>query len=618
VTEPSIGIDLGTTNSAVASLVDGKPRIIERCTGQRLLPSMVGFGPEGERVIGEAARALAETLPENVAYATKRFMGMRWSSDLAAKVRGILPFSVASGPNEDVRVRIAGRTLPVVQIAAMILSELRLDAESFFGREVRRAVVTVPAAFNDAQRQATKEAAKIAGLDVLRLINEPTAAALAYGLTTGFEGRAMVFDLGGGTFDVSVLEVREGVFEAIATGGDPFLGGEDFDNAIVQWLLSQVADPVVRERAAHDRPSLQRLKAAAEQAKKAISTTEETRISAVILADDKAASLPIETLLSRHQLDELVRPKAEQCLTILDRTLKEGNVEKESIARVLMVGGMTRMPLIRRMVAEHFGAEPATNLNPDEVVAMGAAIQASELVARAGNVLLMDIVSNTLSVGIAGGACKPLIRKNTSLPCKAREVFNPCRDAQTNVRIPVLQGESQTASGNFLLGELTLGQLKGGRRSETPIEVTFDMGTDGILSVQAMDVTTGRAKSANIMARTDLPASELERMTDREKSHRLSPAAQIESGERKRNVEIREGLRRAMERARELHQELQQASSETAEPNAKAVVESVGRWLVEAEVIEQSGSIEEVEVATQSLKDMVKKLFGTGDPRAAI
>ncbi len=611
MSEPSIGIDLGTTNSAVASLVDGQPRIIERSTGQRLLPSMVAFSEGGERLVGEAARALTEILPENVAYATKRFMGQRWTPELANKVRALYPFTVVAGPNEDVRVRVAGRTLPVVEIAAAVLGQLRADAEAFFGREVHQAVITVPANFNDAQRQATKEAAKIAGLEVLRLINEPTAAALAYGLSSGFQGRALVFDLGGGTFDVTVLEVRDGVFEVIATGGDPFLGGEDFDNMLVQWLIAQISDAPLRERASKDKAALQKLKAAAEHAKIAISTTEQARISTTLLPELRAqgGGISLESMLTRGFFERLARPLVERCLSIVNRTLIEAGIASESIGKVMLVGGMTRMPLLRTMVAERFGQPPATNVNPDEVVALGAAIQAAELSDKVGKVLLLDVVSSTLSVGIAGGTCKPLIRKNSSLPRRAAEIFHPSRDGQTLVRIPVVQGESSRSSENFLLGELTLGQLPVARRGDVEIEIGFEMGTDGILAVSAKDVATGHAESVRLVARTDLPASELERLQEKEKGSR-DGAALIEQQSRERSIKARTALREVATRVRKLHRELTLAAQDNQAPEAHAVVEALGRRLVEAEQTERSGSIDEVEAKTMEIKDVLVKLVG--------
>ncbi len=609
MSEPSIGIDLGTTNSAVATVVDGRPRLIERRSGQRLLPSMVGFSPGGQRVVGEEARVLAESFPEHVAYATKRFMGQRWTPELASRMRNVLPFPIVAGPSDDVRVKLGGRTLPVVQIAAMILGELRLDAEAFFQCPVTRAVLTVPANFNDAQRQATQEAARLAGLETQRLLNEPTAAALAYGLTTGFEGRAIILDLGGGTFDVSLLEVNQGVFEVIGTGGDPFLGGEDFDQLIVRWLIDQIRDPSVRDRVAYDRVCLQRLKVLAEQAKCAVSTLEETPVTATLHPDGKGQPFKLEATLTRAFLEELVDPLVQRCLGIIDQTLAETKVTPQTVNAVLLVGGMTRMPLIHRRVAEAFGREPSRGVSPDEAVALGAAVHASELSGRHGNVVLLDIVGSTLGVGIAGGASKPLIRKRTRLPCSVKEIFHPSRDGQTVVRIPVMQGESLRANENFALGELTLEGLRAGYRGDTAIEVTFEMGTDGVLAVKAVDANTGREESARILARTDLQASEASHIAAEESGH-LTTADRIEQEVRQRNVAVHGQLHEAIERLRGIHHDLTLAAAESPLANAQSIVEALGKRLVEAEKVSREGSLEEVEAMAREVLQLEHQLLG--------
>lgn len=607
--EPAIGIDLGTTNSAVAAVAgDGKPYIIERRTGQRLLPSVVGFTPGGDRVVGEAARILAEEFPENVAYATKRLMGQRWSPELSAQMRNVLPFPIVAGPGEDVRVKIAGRTLPVVQIAAMILTELRLDAEAYFQRPVSKAVLCVPANFNDAQRQATQEAARIAGLEPMRLLNEPTAAALAHGLTTGFEGRAIILDLGGGTFDVSLLEVSQGVFEVVGTGGHPFLGGEDFDQRVARWILDQVPDEATRERVLADRIAVQRLKVTAEQAKCAVSLLEATPVSVDLLPEAKGNPCHVETTLTRAQLEELVEPLVNRCIDIVNRTLTETRVEASTVQAVLLVGGMTRMPLVRQRLTERFGKQPSTGVSPDEAVAMGAAVHAHEICARQGKVVLLDIVGSTLGVGITGGACQHLIRKRTRLPCEATEIFHPSRDGQTTVRIPVYQGESLRAADNFLLGELTLEGLHTGYRGETKIAVTFALGTDGVLSVSAKDVATGREQTARIAARTDLQSSEAAHIAAEEKEH-LTTADRIEQEVRQRNVEAHGSLHDVIVRLETLHKDLTIAAAESPLANAQSVVEALGKRLVEANKVAAEGPIEAVVETARELEELERKLM---------
>ncbi len=520
--EPALGIDLGTTNSAAAAVIEGDLQVVpRRGSGELLLPSMVGFDPGGARVVGEEARFLAETFPERVAFAVKRFMGRRWTPELTAGRRGALPFPVVGGPNEDVRVKLAGRVLPVTQVAAMILTELRLDAEAHFRRQVTKAVISVPASFDDAQRQATREAARIAGLEVLRLVNEPTAAALAYGLATRFAGHALVFDIGGGTFDVSILRVDEGRFEVVATGGDPTLGGEDFDEVIATWLLAQL-EPKVHERVVHDPVSLARLRVAAEAAKRAISKEEEAVIEVELLPSLKGPGARLETLLTRHFFDHLVAVPLQRCLAVVDQALSAAHMDPRQVDQILMVGGMTRAPVIRRLVQSRFGKEPITSLDPDLAVAMGAAQHAAELAGDGAAAQLFDVNSQTLSVALAGGTVKPLVPRNVALPARATEVFHPARAGQGEVRIAVVQGEGRTASENALLGELRLAGLHGATRGDVPVEVTFALGADGILHVEAKDAASGRATAARIEARTELASAELDRLVEEEARHRAA------------------------------------------------------------------------------------------------
>ncbi len=601
--EPSIGIDLGTTNCAVATSHEGSLRIIERATGQRLLPSMLGLTPDGNRVVGEEARLLSETVPENVAWATKRFIGRRWTPQLAAEARAHFPFTLVGGPQQDVRVKLGQKVMPIAQIAAALLGELRADAEAHFGREVRRAVITVPAAFNDAQRQATQEAAAIAGLEVLRLINEPTAAALAFGLSTGFVGHAVVFDLGGGTFDVSVLEMRDGVFEVVATGGDPFLGGEDFDAVLVQWLISHIADPGTRERVSHEPATLQRLKAAAEAAKKAVTLTDSAHISTVLAQDDKPGrGVHIDTMLSRHFFELLVRPKTEQCLAIVERTLAEAKVKASAVKAVLLVGGMTRVPLIREMVIQRVGKLPALSVNPDEAVALGAAIHAAELSSHVKKTLLLDVVGSTLSVGIAGGLVQPLIRKNTKLPCAVNDVFHASHDGQTTARLPILQGESTRATENAQLGELKLEGLKGDTRAQ--IEVRFDLSVDGTVSVSARDRTTGQEQSARIIARADLREEERQRLQKEEREQR-DAADTLDVGERNKNRHARRALHEVLVPLKRLHRDLKLAATEIGDEAAQQTGEELGRALLEAERVEHSGTRDEVVEVAKKMRDLL-------------
>ena len=602
--KPSLGIDLGTTNSAVATCSLGEPRIIERATGQRLLPSLVGITEDGQRVVGEEARLLSQISPDAVASATKRFIGQRWTPELAARSRLLYPYTLVAGPGEDVRVKLGMQTLPIVQIAGMLLSELRADAEDLFGTEVRKAVITVPANFTDAQRQATREAAEIAGIEPLRLLNEPTAAAMAYGLSSGFAGTCVVFDLGGGTFDVSVLEVKDGVFEVRATAGDPYFGGDDFDNVLVQWLLSHVQDAPSRERVTHDRVAVQHLKQLAERAKREVSTAEFSRISAVLLPDTRGRGIALESMLTRTFFEKLVRPKTEHALAIVEKALLEANVSASDIDTVLLVGGMTRVPLLRSLVSKHFGKEPDSRIDPDEAVALGAAIHAAELVEKKGQTLLLDVVGASLGVQIAGGLVKPLLLRNTMLPCHATEVFYPGHDGQTVVRVPVLQGDGKRAEENTRLGEVKLGNLLGTLRKEHAIEVTFAMDTEGMLSVSAVDRLSGQSEVVKVDARMDLPKREADALAAQEEAHRAEQSS-VDAQERRKSRHARRALHGALVSVRKVHRELQVLEHDPEQTDAKQLADQLATAIVEAEVTESSGTVEEVEATTQRLLQMI-------------
>lgn len=602
--KPSLGIDLGTTNSAIATCSLGEPRIIERATGQRLLPSLVGITAEGHRVVGEEARLLSQVSPELVASATKRFIGQRWTPELAARSRLLYPYTLVAGPGEDVRVKLGAQTLPIVQISGMLLSELRADAEDLFGTEVRKAVITVPANFTDAQRKATREAAEIAGIEPLRLLNEPTAAAMAYGLSHGFAGTCVVFDLGGGTFDVSVLEVKDGVFEVRATAGDPYFGGDDFDNVLVQWLLSHVQDAPSRERVTHDRIAVQHLKQLAERAKREVSTAEFSRISAVLLPDTRGRGIPLESMLTRTFFEKLVRPKTEHALAIVERALLEANVTASNIDVVLLVGGMTRVPLLRSLVSKHFGKEPDARIDPDEAVALGAAVHAAELVEKKGQTLLLDVVGASLGVQIAGGLVKPLLLRNTMLPCHATEVFYPGHDGQTVVRVPVVQGDGKRAEENTRLGEVKLGNLLGTLRKEHAIEVTFAMDTEGMLQVSAVDRLSGQSEVVKVDARMDLPTKEADALAAQEEAHRAEQSS-VDAQERRRSRHARRALHGTLVSVRKVHRELQVLAYDPEQVDAKTLADQLATAIVDAEVTESSGTLEEVEAATQRLIELL-------------
>ncbi len=597
---PSIGIDLGTTNSAVATSTGGRLRLIERATGQRLLPSLVGITEEGTRVVGDEARLLAETSPELVASATKRFIGQRWTPELAARSRQLYPYTLVAGPQEDVRIKLGAHTMPISQISGMLLSEMRADAEDHFASEVTEAVITVPANFTDAQRAATREAAEIAGLRVLRLLNEPTAAAMAYGLANGFSGSALVFDLGGGTFDVSVLRVQDGVFEVLATAGDPYFGGDDFDNILVQWLLSHVPDAPTRERITNDKATVQHLKMLAERAKRDVSSAESSRISAVLQPESRHGGIPIETMLTRPFFEKLVRPKTEHALSIVEQALMEANINAGDVDTVLLVGGMTRVPLLRSLVARHFGKEPDARVDPDEAVALGAAIHAAELVEKRGQTLLLDVVGSAMGVEVAGGLVKPVLARNSMLPCRATQIFYPGRDGQTQVRVPICQGEGKRATETTQVGELVMESLESTVRSAHELEVTFAMDVEGMLSVSAIDKFSGQAQEVRIDARTALGQSEAARLRAEEQKHREQQAS-VDVEERRKNRHARRALHGALIAVRRLQRELMHVARESEADDAKELSEQLAPALIEADRVERSGSREEVEKMTQTL-----------------
>jgi molecular chaperone DnaK len=548
--EPVVGIDLGTSTSAVATVENGKPRVLSNRIGRSLTPSLVGFTTDGVRVVGEEARLLAVTRPSDVAAATKRFIGRRWNPKLVQEARSLVAYPLVEGPSGEIRARIAGRVLPLTQISAMVLGELKLDAEAHFGRPVQKCVITVPANFDDNQRAATKQAAQIAGLHVLRIVNEPTAAAVAYGLTSKFEGKALVFDLGGGTFDVSILEVESGVFQVQATGGDPVLGGEDFDAAVVQWLLSQL--PLAqREGAAHDTISIQRLKIAAEQAKRELSEADEARVTASGLGDHGPGGtlVDLDVRLTRPEFERLVEPLVTRALEVTRKMMEEANASPKDIQIILLVGGMTRVPLIRKRVAELFGKPPVVGVNPDEVVALGAAVHASEIVAQDGETLLIDVASHSLGVGVFGGGVRKVVKKNTAIPVVAREVFLPSAGGQNKARIVIYQGESDQSEGNVKLGEVLLSDLRVKYRVDTPLEVTFELSSEGTVSVRCMDLTSGLSEALRITQRTELSADEVKALRAEQAAYhadRAEPETR-ELAEFETLLEQGDTLRRALE-----------------------------------------------------------------------
>jgi molecular chaperone DnaK len=518
--EPVIGIDLGTTNSVVATVVDGVPRVIPSRTGQNLTPSIVAIAKNGKRLVGNLAKRQAITNAENTVFAAKRLIGRRWGSKEVEDARKVLPYTLVPGPEQaDVRVEIAGKVHAIPEISAMVLAELKADAEAFFGRSVRKAVVTVPAYFNDGQRQATKDAGRIAGLEVLRIINEPTSAALAYGFGRQMEKKVVVFDLGGGTFDVSILDIGKSVYDVIAVGGDTYLGGEDFDRRVMDWLTFTFAKENGGIDLRQDKMALQRLRDGAEKAKCELSSVPTTSIHLPFLVGggDGKAALHLDKQLSREKLEELTKDLVDRCITVAEKTLKDAGVRPAQVGEVILVGGMTRMPRVQRAVKEYFGREPCKGVHPDEVVALGAGIQALALTAPAregGEVLLLDVTPQNLGLMVAGGYFQTVIARNTTVPTSETHLFTTVQDNQTSVRIAVLQGESEKAIENELLGEFILDGIRPARRGEVAIEVTFEISADGIVGVSAKDVDTGQQQSITVTATSGLTEDELRRIMD--------------------------------------------------------------------------------------------------------
>jgi molecular chaperone DnaK len=518
--EPVIGIDLGTTNSVVATVRDGIPRVIPNRSGQMLTPSIVAVAKNGKRLVGALAKRQAITNAENTVFAAKRLIGRRWGSREVEDGRRVLPYTLVPGPEgNDIRVELGGRAYAVPEIAALVLAELKADAEAWFGRPVSRAVITVPAYFNDGQRHATKDAGRIAGLEVLRIINEPTSAALAYGFGKLVERKVVVFDLGGGTFDVSILDIGKSVYDVVAVGGDTYLGGEDFDRRVMDWLTFTFARENGGVDLREDKMSLQRIRDAAEKAKIELSGATSTALHLPFLVGggEGRPALHLDKQLSREKLEELTKDLVDRCIAVTEKTLRDAGVRPNQIGEVVLVGGMTRMPRVQRAVKELFGREPCRGVHPEEVVALGAAIQAHALTApqAAGNeVLLLDVTPQNLGIMVVGGYFQTIIPRNTTVPTSETHLFTTVQDNQAAVRIAVLQGEHERAADNELLGEFVLEGIRPARRGEVEIEVTFEISADGIVGVSARDVATGQQQSITVTATSGLTEEELKRILD--------------------------------------------------------------------------------------------------------
>ncbi len=514
-----IGIDLGTTNSAVAYMEGGEPTIIANAEGGRITPSVVAFTKNGERLVGQVAKRQAITNPENTIYSIKRFMGRRFSDPEVQRSKNLVSYKIAEASHGGVEVVLTdGKKLSPPEVSAMILGKLKTDAEAFLGDKVTQAVITVPAYFDDNQRQATKDAGQIAGLEVLRIVNEPTAAALAYGLDKKKDELVAVYDLGGGTFDISILQLGEGVFEVKATNGDTHLGGDDFDQRVIDWLVEEFKkDQGIDLR--NDRQALQRLKEAAEKAKIELSTTMQTEVNLPFITADQSGPKHLVITLTRSKLEQLVGDLVEKTLGPVKQCMKDADVDAAKVNEVILVGGMTRMPLVVETVKKLFGKEPHKGVNPDEVVAVGAAIQAGVLKGDVKDVLLLDVTPLSLGIETLGGVATKLIERNTTIPTSKSQVFTTAADGQNQVEINVVQGERELAADNKSLARFILDGIPPAPRGVPKIEVSFDIDANGIVKVRAKDQATGKEQHVTITASSGLAKDEVDKLVRDAQSH---------------------------------------------------------------------------------------------------
>jgi len=557
-----IGIDLGTTNSVVAVMEGGEPVVITNPEGSRLTPSVVAFTKGGERLVGQVAKRQAVTNPENTIFSIKRFMGRR-HSEVSEEMK-MVPYQVGSAPNGDVRVKIGDKEYAPPEISGMILQKLKQAAEEYLGQPVTKAVITVPAYFNDAQRQATKEAGKIAGLEVMRIVNEPTAAALAYGLDKKKDETIAVYDFGGGTFDISILEVGEGVVEVKATNGDTHLGGDNLDQRIIEWIAAEFkkSDGIDLSK---DRMALQRLKEAAEKAKMELSTVMETDINLPFITADQSGPKHLQLKLTRAKFEQLVEDLLQKTVGPTKQALSDAGVDPKQIDEVVLVGGSTRIPRVQQIVKDMFGKEPHKGVNPDEVVAVGAAIQAGVLAGEVKDLLLLDVTPLSLGIETLGGVLTTLITRNTTIPTRKSETFSTAADSQTSVEVHVLQGERPLARDNRTLGRFQLVGIPPAPRGVPQIEVTFDIDANGIVNVSAKDLGTGKEQKITITASSGLSKDEVERMMKDAESHAE------EDKKRREEIETRNRADQAVYAAEKMLQEMGDkipASDKTAVQNA--------------------------------------------------
>ena len=590
-----IGIDLGTTNSVVAVMEGGEPTVIPSSEGGNLIPSVVAINTKtGERLVGRVARNQAVVNPENTIFSVKRFMGRKFSDAEVRDAAKLVPYEVSAASNGDVRIHMNEREYSAPEISAMILQKIKADAEAYLGGSVDQAVITVPAYFNDAQRNATKDAGKIAGLEVLRIINEPTASSLSYGLGDRNEGIIAVYDLGGGTFDISILEVADGVFEVKSTNGDTYLGGDNFDDRVINWI----ADEFKQENGIdlrRDRQALQRLKEAAEKAKIELSSTLSAEVNLPFITADASGPKHLNMTLTRAKLESLVDDLVKKSIEPCRLALKDAGLSASDVDAILLVGGMTRMPAIQEAVKGFFGKEPTKGVNPDEVVALGAAIQAGVLGGDVKDILLLDVTPLTLSVETLGAVATPMIDRNTTIPSKKSQIYSTAADGQTQVEIHIVQGERPMAADNKSLGKFILDGIPPAPRGMPQIEVTFDIDANGILNVSAQDKASGREQAITITASSGLSDDEVDQMVAEAEKFASQDA------ERKEHAEVNNQAESAIFQAEKLIRDHKEQLPEEAVKQTEETIEAVQR-------AQASENVSEIKAATEALMAQLQVL----------